>query len=470
MLSSGLIPCRENHNHEVVLVNAYRTDLYLAWSVEAAYRLAKESHVSLHIVDLSEICMDKQMSGVAKYWRTFRKKKDSKAIVQLFSRYTNSILICKEFSAYIIFRNFAQVLRFHFKRVKLFDTNSVKWKAVHSTFATEVATVEYSLFTNIVRLSVLATSFDQSYTQTTKFLAVDKYCSVLLGNSRLVNAAGCMAASKNRGVETLVLERGARPGFLDTYRISPHSNKERKIHAIQLWSSLPENTAIDNAISYMKLRQEFEPISGIKWNRNMESGLTPPLNPLKKTCVFYSSTEIEFAVFGDTPAESEFKSQSEAVQALIRNLDPNEWDVVIRRHPYRDRKYSKDPEGRLWREFAQLPNITVIGPESKYDSYALVQKANLVAHFNSSMGPEAIFMQSTPVITMGPTMWEEDDNPYNCTTEHKLIQLINSNFSVRPISDVWVWANYWNSFGEAFCEIKWIPPRAFLNNKRILSK
>jgi hypothetical protein len=278
-----------------------------------------------------------------------------------------------------------------------------------------------------------------------------------------------MTAAKQLNLKTLVIERGARPGYLDTYRISPHSNVERRTHAIQAWSTLPEHVAIKNANLYLNLRQEFEPISGIKWNRNMETGLVPPLNNLKQTCVFYSSTEIEFAVFGDDTDEIHFKTQREAVLALARNLNPEKWDLIIRRHPYRDRVYKRDPEARLWSEFVNYPNIRIIGPESRIDSYALAREANLVVHFNSSMGPEVVFMQCTPVITMGPTMWEKVDGIFNCQTELKLIEALRGDLSVRPISDIWLWANYWHKFGEEFLVVEWIPPKAFIGNKRILS-
>ena len=198
-------------------------------------------------------------------------------------------------------------------------------------------------------------------------------------------------------------------------------------------------------------------------------GLLPPIDQSKKVCVFYSSSEIEFAVFGDPRTDENFRTQREAFDALLKTLDPLEWQVILRRHPYREEK-NHDPERLLWLDVAMEKSALIVGPESNVDSYALAKRADLVAHFNSSIGPEIIALECSPVITMGPNMWEEPDSLWYCNSIQKLTNFLQTGLTLRPVTDVLKWANYWNTFGEKFREIRWSAPRAYLGTERILPK
>jgi hypothetical protein len=473
MLSSGLLKCSVVHNHQILLVNSYRNDLYLAWSYEYLIRLKENNKVKVTVLDVSGACVDKQMLLLPRIWRKLSKVRDDRRIKSLFS-VANEVIIARFPRKIGSLREIVSLGDLKTSLIKnphitVVSESDYKKRSVHSTYSTEIGTVEYGGLKTWTRRMQLGISFSQAEYLVNRELNSRSYCQVVTGNSRLVNAAGAMSAAQICGIQTLVLERGSRPGMLDTYSISPHSFSERFQHSQKLWDLSNPSTREREALEYLALRKEYEPITGVKWSRNMVEGLLPPIDSSKKVCVFYSSSEIEFAVFGDPRRQENFRTQREAFDALLKSLDPLEWQVILRRHPYREER-RQDPERLLWLDVAMENSAIIVGPESNVDSYALAKRADLVAHFNSSIGPEIIALECTPVITMGPNMWEEPDSLWYCNSTQRLLNFLQTDLIIRPVTDVLKWANYWNSFGEKFREVRWNAPRAYLGTERILPK
>jgi hypothetical protein len=343
----------------------------------------------------------------------------------------------------------------------------VKSKSIFSTLATTFRTVEFSLRRNILKIFILNLAFELAYSKTTQALRIEKPCVLFVGNGRLVKPAAIVHAARSQGVQVRILERGAFPGTFDIYDVSPHSIDERRKQAKRILERLDRDKAKIISEEYIALRKEFDPISGLKWQRNFQTGKLPQLED-KKICVCFTSTETEFAVFGDSIQQTLFQNQEEAFRVLASNLDPAEWQVIIRRHPYGSTRLRKDPELKLWDQLGKFPHVKFIEPFSPIDSYALAMKADLVAHFNSSMGPEAISLQAAPVITMGPTLWEQEDSSYLVNSEEKLRKFLLSDFKIRDVSDIHTWALYWSTFGYKFKEVEWSESKGFVNGKRIL--
>jgi UDP-N-acetylglucosamine 2-epimerase len=213
----------------------------------------------------------------------------------------------------------------------------------------------------------------------------------------------------------------------------------------------------------------MDPISGIRWTENQRSGQVPFIDSAKKICVYYTSTELEFAVFMDDPKLGEFENQRQAVQALIDSLDPNQWTIYIRRHPF-SQKTKRDPERKLWKHFENYQNVEIIEPTSNIDSYALAETAHLIAHFNSSIGPELIYQGTCPVITMGDNYWEKVDSEFLIRSTEQLNNFLDKPRKVRPKEDAYPWAYYFAEFGESFELVEWIKFRAYINGRHILAK
>jgi len=342
-----------------------------------------------------------------------------------------------------------------------------KSKSIFSTLATTFGTVEFQTKKHPLRVLSLNLAYELAYKKTKVTIRDVEPCLVVTGNGRLVKPAAIVAAARDHGISVRIVERGAFPGTFDLYTTSPHSIKERRDRAEGLYRDFGSKEAELISKQYIELRREFDPISGLAWHRSFTPGKLPALDE-RKICVCYSSTETEFAVFGDILPAEEFQTQAQAFRSLAEILDPDEWQVIIRRHPYGERILHQDPEQKLWWELQNLSHVTIVSPNDSIDSYALVKAANLVAHFNSSMGPEAISMEACPVITMGPTLWEKSDSPYLINTKEKLLSFSASELNTRDKSDIYLWGLYWATFGYKFKIVEWLDSKGYVDDKKIL--
>jgi len=238
---------------------------------------------------------------------------------------------------------------------------------------------------------------------------------------------------------------------------------------MKLWNSLDLSSRIQCAEEYLEIRRIMDPISGIHWQRNMNPGSAPRFSKPNTFC-FFTTTELEFAVFGDPIESGTFETQIEAVIAVAQSLNPDEWEIIVRRHPYSGKTPGVDPEAEIWKRLANFNHVTIISPDSEVDSYALGNAASVVAHFDSSIGPELIYLNRAPVITMGPTFWEKEDSPYLIRRKSQLSSEFLKSVPLRPISDVYPWALYMAKFGEPFRVVNWNEGKAFLGDHRLLSR
>ncbi len=463
-------PCTKNHKHVIVVVNAYDVDLYQSWTIEMQEYFQNRKDVEVRTIDLGITFFHKQ--------RTFFRQcltLISRRVLRIFSKNKFRYLIDYDYKPradgrfFIVIEAFISTCKIlkenGFKSPK--DSDMVKYRAIFSTLATTFNTVEFNIRRHPLRLFVLNLAYEMSYAKTSRIEKEAKPCLLVVGNGRMVKAAAVVASSRDKGTPVIIIERGSFPGTFDLYRISPHSILERRMQAQNLALRLEATNASRISSQYIELRKEYDPISGLKWHRNFKIGCLPDLD-YRKLCVCFTSTETEFAVFGDVIHKPEFQNQAEAFYALAATLNPNEWQVVIRRHPYGSKFLKKDPESKLWEKLKIFQHVSFVGPSDPIDSYELCRKADLVAHFNSSMGPEAIAMQCCPVITMGPTLWEKDDSKYFINTKDKLIKFFGSDFGIRPVADIELWGIYWATFGYKFEIVSWNKSKGFVHGKRIL--
>lgn len=463
------IQCGLNHRHKIVTLNAYDVDLYQSWTIEVESVLKNVSNVEAINLDIGHSYLHLQRSFIRQVVVQATRFGVKIGVVRgrHLIKYASKCKSDRTFGAVGNAINSTwQYFKYNSFCLEAVNEN-IKSKSIFSTLATIFGTVEFNLRRHILKIFILNLAFELAYSKTIKVLRIERPCVLFVGNGRLVKPAGIVHAARSQGTQVRILERGAFPGTFDIYEVSPHSIDERRKHAKRILKSMDHNKAKKISKEYIELRKEYDPISGLKWQRNFQAGRLPQLEN-KKICVCFTSTETEFAVFGDSIEQKFFQNQEEAFRVLASNLNPAEWHVIIRRHPYGSTQTRKDPELKLWDQLGKFSHVTFIEPSSSIDSYALVTKADLVAHFNSSMGPEAISLKTAPVITMGPTLWEQEDSPYLVNSLDKLLKFLSTEFRIRDVSDIHTWALYWSTFGYKFREVEWSESKGFVNGKRIL--
>ena len=464
------IPCAVKHRHKIVIVNAYDVDLYQSWTVELESFLRGNFEVEVTTVEFGYSILHLQ--------RTFLRQLATLTLRHFLrlSRNTRVRHIIVYNYRVKASQKFAKLRKAFSETLRILKDNSfefsdgpeaIKDRAIFSTLATTLSTVEFNTHRHPLRLFVLNLAYELYYSNTTTVCKEIEPCMLIVGNGRLVKPAAVVASSRANEIPVIIIERGSFPGTFDLYKYSPHSLHERKMQAVALSLRFGSSKTSKISREYIELRREYDPISGLKWHRNFESGLIPDLDN-RKLCVCFTSTETEFAVFGDPRDKMEFQNQAQAFNELALFLNPEEWQIVIRRHPYGSKKLKSDPESKLWRGLMAFKHVSFVGPSDPVDSYELCRRADLAAHFSSSMGPEAISMECCPVITMGPTLWERDNSKYLINTKDKIAKLNIKNLTTRPLADIELWGIYWATFGYKFTVVTWNQSKGFVRGKRIL--
>ena len=162
-----------------------------------------------------------------------------------------------------------------------------------------------------------------------------------------------------------------------------------------------------------------------KLPENMDSG---KMNVM----IFNSSADELAALGGEWDKDVLFNSQYEAIDYMLSHSS-SAIHYYLRIHPN-----LKDVPYRFVTELYGLSkkhtNITIIEPSSNISSYALLDAADKVVVFGSTMGVEANFW-GKPVILIGRSFYYDMDVAYHVKTKEELIRLLHSKLSAKAKQD-----------------------------------
>jgi hypothetical protein len=282
-----------------------------------------------------------------------------------------------------------------------------------------------------------------------------RYDLVLVVNGRFPLNRAATHYFKEKNQEVRLIEFGSSREKFEIYRKSPHSVANRR----ELLNEFIRKSDISNvelqrvSSAYFEERRRFDKQANIRWTRWMKNSQLPYIDPSKKICTFFPTSEKEFAGVSDVTSFGEFANQFEALEALITSLGP-QWDVFIRRHP-KATDDDLDPEFNSWASFESYKNVHIIQPQSEIDSYKLGMKSDLVAHYSSFIGPELIYAGHKFVITLGPTPWEDLDPLRHLRSPEKLARYLRNQADNSAIPDLSLLGYYMATFGRPFFHYRW---------------
>lgn len=238
-----------------------------------------------------------------------------------------------------------------------------------------------------------------------EILDSSKYTRVVTVNGRFTVNAVTKAWASNNSIPCMLIEFGSSKESFQTYAVSPHSMLELEGKIVDFWDSAEESFKLEAGMEYLKKLSEDKPITEINWRAKMQRHMVPPkLKPY--SCVFFTSTEAEYAGVGDQIPPSNYQNQVQAFRDVVDELPTDEWQIFLRRHPSNPNDKVQDAEHLLWQEFEKNPKVFIIGPESPIDSIALGMSADLVLNFCSIIAMELVARGAQNVITMGPSPWQ----------------------------------------------------------------
>lgn len=192
------------------------------------------------------------------------------------------------------------------------------------------------------------------------------------------------------------------------YKISfenclPHNIEKYNRSVVDLWddASITLEKKIEIGSQFYYNRRNGIPAGDKVYIKSQETGLLPDgWDDSKRNFVIFNSSEDERLAVGDEFQSLDFfPSQLVGIKTILTMLKDNpDIHVYLRIHPNLSNiKYSYHTD--LLKLDKEFPNITVIPGSSKISTYEMMEKAEKVIVFGSTMGLESSFWKK-PVINL----------------------------------------------------------------------
>lgn len=210
----------------------------------------------------------------------------------------------------------------------------------------------------------------------------------------------------------------ARPGgYLEYFKnVLTHNISAKKDFIDSCWNNSPLSGEEKIEIGKQFFRKQRSGSSVIfpSHVKNQTSNLLPlNISAGKENYVLFTSSDDEFAALGDDFTNPLFKDQFEGIHYLVELMGTKLPDkqFYIRMHP---NLYglSFDYVQNIRGLHQKYPNIFVLLPEDKIDSYALMEKADKILTFGSTLGLEATYYQK-PSVLLGKSFFYYSNVTYN---------------------------------------------------------
>lgn len=270
---------------------------------------------------------------------------------------------------------------------------------------------------------------------------------VVTTNDRLLNAATALSEAREQGIDTLVIYWGNTDTKCVTYQHSLYSAADWRSHIRGAWNA-PASSRRHLKLANDTLRAAGD--QGLPATADFRSSMVvtdmPKLPNDKKVLAFFPTTPWEYSGLVTRPL-GYFEDQVEAVEALLKELDPDEWVLVVRHHPPRDGHRAK-PEPGIWDKVRGHPALIEIHANSGVDSYKLLDASTVVAVWVSTIGAEAI-ARGKPVVVLGEPYWLNHDWGIAAPTQKDIRVQLETPKIMRP-EVLLPYLCYFHSYGSPF--------------------
>lgn len=283
----------------------------------------------------------------------------------------------------------------------------------------------------------------------------ENYDTITCFNARTADARPVFDLAMAHNIEVKVLELikdDDENYFKDRYLNSmPHSIQYHTKRINELWDNSPlkSEEKIESASSFFKNRRNAILTRDIRvYAKEQETGYVPEsVSADAKNVVIYLSSEDEFvAVNQEFDDIQVFESQEQALHLILSAEVTEPTNYFIRLHPNLksvDYGYHK----RLYELSNQYPNTEVIGAASKVDSYGLLDQADIVITFGSTICAESCYW-GKPVILLGGEYFYYLDVAYKPDSIEGVMELVNNVPEPKPQINALKFGFYMMNFKE----------------------
>jgi hypothetical protein len=336
----------------------------------------------------------------------FRENNGLKLLSEKVSRFSLNELISEEdkalASAYI---NNVEALQ----KDNMFNGFEVG-EAVYSSYISKTRDRNFTSTSDQDVLKKLAYNSILSFQSILRFIKEKEIDSLFLFNGRWDYYRAALSAARKSNIEIDVFENYRKGGFLRKFGDNlPHSISKKTDLINECWDSeIDYEKKKKIADSYFHNKRKGKTTTVKNFTSYQTKGKLPVgyINGVK-TFVLYNSSDDEIAAVGSEFDNPYFKDQTEGI-LFIADYFKNRPDIqlIIRMHPNLKglRRSYLTP---IYNLDSIYKNVHLVKPEEDVDSYQLLDVADTVITFGSSIGVEATFWEK-PVILLGKSFFGLD--------------------------------------------------------------
>jgi hypothetical protein len=276
---------------------------------------------------------------------------------------------------------------------------------------------------------------------------------VYIFNGRFVNYRSVMNACQQIGSQFMIHERGSNPEKYYLRPYMPHDAGSIQQNIEEIWNKVPDKSQANVKASdfFIKNRNAIS-TSWLSFTTGQKKNYLPDLDRNKKIITYFSSSDDEFAAVGDIFEWKYWKNQKDALTSLIRICAKhNDLQLVVRVHPHIMQKSEEDKA--YWNSLQIFPGQILIPTDSQIDTYALIERSDIVVTSGSTIGIEAVYW-GTPSVCLGPSYYSKLNAVYLPESNLELEKLLTTQLPAPERERALPYGYYFATFGEPFIYYK----------------
>jgi hypothetical protein len=272
-------------------------------------------------------------------------------------------------------------------------------------------------------------------------------------NGRFATSRPIIEAAKHLNIPVFRHERGCDFKKYEIFSDAIHNFDYIEQRIINSWKQAELGIRETIGHQFYLRRRNGDGIGWYTFTDRQIKGYVPKRLPNKRRIVYFSSSDDEFASVADAYKPGPWPNQMAAIQDLIlayRNF--HDLELIIRVHPHLLKKSAISR--KIWSNFDCL-DIKVIGPDEKIDSYALIDSADIVVSYGSTIGMEAAYW-GKPSIVLGPCAYRNFNavlTPSN-SIEIKSLISFSAQLQMPNRANCLPYGHYFLTYGRKFCYYK----------------
>ena len=160
-----------------------------------------------------------------------------------------------------------------------------------------------------------------------------------------------------------------------------------------------------------------------------EHTMPPDWRADRKNIVIFGSSNDEFIAISPEYEESIYDNQVDALDRLSRALEGEPYHLYFRAHP-RQRRVENDYMRALMALDESRDNVTFVRADSPVSSYALLENADVVLAFRSTMQMEAVFW-GKPAVILSASLFKRLGATYNPASHEEVLELLHTELAPK---------------------------------------